>query len=367
MQVLTMRLLLAVVGLLALAVWMTAPRAIESVRLLRAQDDPAHLADLQVKAAFGSATAAREVEAALAADDPELAQSFVDLADAHSVDLDPALRARVAEAIAAGKTTTAVAGRFARGFVSGEPQDATELVGTIAGDLFVYGDLRDIVREGGRALRGEPADELILGLACIGLAVTGGTYATIGGASPARLGLSVAKAAGRAGGMTARLAEALLRPLRGAIDHAVLKSALRPAALLQPAVAVRGMREAVKLDKVHDLVRMAGDLGRVQSRAGTRAALDGLRIAEAPKDVERLARLAAAQGGKTRAVLKLLGRGAIVLTMGLLHLASWILWAVLTAFGFCSALKRLAERWTQRAIDRRKRRRAARAAAAVAA
>ena len=366
MQVLKTRLLLAVAALLALAVCAALPRGVESARLLAAADDPAQLTDIQLAGSFDAAVARREIEAALAAGDTELAQSFLDLAAEQQVDVDSGLQARVRDAVAVENSTTGQAGRFARGFVTGEPQDVTELAGTLTGDLFVFGDIRDVVREAGRGLRGEQVDELILGLACLGLAVTGGTYATFGAAAPARVGLSVAKAAGRAGRMSARMTEALVRPLRAAVDGEALKAALGPRAWLQPAVAVRGVRAAVKLDKVHDLVRMAGDVGKLQGKAGTRAALDGLRLAEGTKDVEKLARLAAAKGGKTRAVLKLLGRGAIALGLGLFQLASGMFWALFSLVGLVAALKRLAERAAQRVIEARKRRRAANVVPAAA-
>jgi hypothetical protein len=101
----------------------------------------------------------------------------------------------------------------------------------------------------------------------------------------------------------------------------------------------------------------------VQAKAGTRAALDGLRLAESPKDMTRLARLAAAKGGKTRAVLKLLGRGAIALTTAAWELASWLLWGVLLVLSFCANAKRLTERTTLRFIRFRKLRPARLAAA----
>ena len=120
---------------------------------------------------------------------------------------------------------------------------------------------------------------------------------------------------------------------------------------------MRAAREAVKVEKAQDLVRLVGDVGRVQTRAGTQAALDGLKLAEGPRDMSRVARLAAAKGGKTRAVLKLAGRGAIVLTVGAFNLANWMLWALVTAFGLVSALKRMTERTTERYCARRRRRR----------
>ena len=45
----------------------------------------------------------------------------------------------------------------------------------VTGDLFVFGDVRDVVREGWNGLRGEEVDTLVLGLAGTGMAVTAGS------------------------------------------------------------------------------------------------------------------------------------------------------------------------------------------------
>src|SRR5207244_10693312 len=118
-----------------------------------------------------------------------------------------------------------------------------------------------------------------------------------------------------------------------------------------------GRLRAVRLERTENVIRAAGDVGRVQRRAGPRAAIEGLKLAEQPKDLGRLAQLAALKGGKTRAVLKLLGRGAIALTTGVFELATWLFWALAHLVGFCVTLKRTAERLTLWAIRRRKRRR----------
>ena len=76
---------------------------------------------------------------------------------------------------------------------------------------------------------------------------------------------------------------------------------------------------------------LSENAGRVETKAGTQAALDSLAVAEGPQDMSRLARLAAAKGGKTRAIVKLLGRAAIVLTAGAFDLAIWLLWAAFAA------------------------------------
>ena len=203
---------------------------------------------------------------ALVAKDADLAKSFVDLAAERHVVLDPALVERVDTAMAEAESTLHTAQSFARGFVTGEPQDAASFAGTTLGDLFVFGDIRDTLREGGRMMLGQPADKLIFGLAVAGLAITGGTYASFGAGAPVRAGLSVVKAARRTGRFGARLTEVV-------------------------------MRDAAKAERA-GLVQLARGVGRIESKAGTRAALDSMQIAESPREISRIAKLAEKEGGE---------------------------------------------------------------------
>ena len=353
-------LLLPVLGALGLlgATLALTPRGFDAGWLLYAQDDPELLADRVVERNFSAPVAAREIEAALKASDPDLAASFLDLARERNLPVDPVLADRVAAARARAASAAHNVETFARGLVTGEPDDMVGLAGTALGDLFVFGDVRDAVREGARYAKGEKADELVLGLACLGLAVTAGTYASLGAGTPARVGLSLAKAARKTGRIGARLADWISRSLREIVDTTALRRALGSASLTEPAVAVRAAREAVKADKAGRLLDLVGDVGRVQRKAGTQAALEGLKIAETPRDMSRLARLAEAKGGKTRAILKLAGRAALALTVAAMDLASWMFTALLVLLTLCSAVKSTTERTTRRILHWRKRRRA---------
>jgi hypothetical protein len=311
-----------VCGALAVA---ALPRAHDAAMLLWVQDDPAALADRQL-VGFDAPAATREIEAALAANDPDLAASFVELAQARRVPLPVELLAQVEAAADAAAGVTAKAGAFARGLLTGEPDDLASLAGTAAGDLFVFGDIRDAVREGGRWAAGQEVDHLILGLSAAGLAVTAGTYAALGAPAPARIGLSLMKAARKTGRLGANMGESVARLTR---------------------VAAKGGR-------ADGLVRLTRDVGRVQAKAGTRAALDTLKLADNPAELARVAKLAEKQGGKTRAVLKFLGRGAIMLTTAAWTLAMWVLWGALLVFSFLSSLKGATERITLRVLRRRK-------------
>jgi hypothetical protein len=352
---------LLVCALLAGGAVYAVPRGLEAQHLLAIEDEPAQIADRALDQKFNATVAAQEIDAALAADDADLAASFVELSKARGVSLDQAQVAKVETAVTQANSAQAAVESFAQGLVTGEPKDATGLAGTVAGDLFVFGDIRDAVREGGRWAQGEEVDTLVLGLAAVGLAITAATYATSGIVAPARIGVSVAKVARKTGRLSANLAESIGRSLRSVVDWPKLRAALFGFSVTEPSVAIRAAREAVKVERAGGLMRLVGDVGVVQSKAGTKAALDGLKIAQSPAEVSRLARLAEKAGGKTRAILKVAGRGAIMLTFAVIDLALWIAGALLTVFGFVTSLKSTTERVTQRVIDRGKRRRLARA------
>ena len=318
-----------------------------------AEDDPVKISDQALDRTFSTDVAEREIRAALAAGDADLAQSFLELAADRDVTIDSALADQVKGASAKAASLTNTAGRFVHGLWTGEPTDMVSLAGTAAGDLFVFGDIRDAAREGTRYLTGQHADPWVLGLAGVGLAITAGTYVSAGVTTPARIGLSVVKAARRTGRLTARMTGWIGRSLGNVVDW----GAFSRVSLSHPALAVRAAREAVKVEEAEGLVDLVSDIGRVESKAGAQATLDSLQVPEGPRDMSRLARLAAAKGGKTRAIVKLLGRAAIVLTMSALDLAMWLFWAAFMLLGFVASCKAAAERMTLRYIRWRKARR----------
>jgi hypothetical protein len=311
--------LLLAAGLAALAYYVL-PRGQEAHHLLAIADDPAAISDHALPTQFNAERARTEIEDALAANDSDLAKSFADLAADRHLALDPALLARVDAAIAEALSMRHRVASFASGFITGRPDDGASLAGTAVGDLFVFGDIRDAAREGGRWAKGEEPDKLILGLASAGIAITAATYATAGLTAPVRAGLSLMKAARRAGHLGGNLVR------------------------------------LIRAERASKIVALARDVGKVEAKAGSKAALETLRIAETPAEIGRVVKLAEKEGSRTRAILKLLGRGAIMLTMGAFDLALWVFGAVATLLSFVWSLKRITERMTERHLHRRKQR-----------
>jgi hypothetical protein len=344
---------LALSAAVCAALW---PHAREAGALLSAQDDPATLSDLEINSALrkDQGVIAQNIEAALSSGDADLANSFVALAREKNVALTDELSRRVADAVAEENSTSHLARRFATGLVTGTADDVASLSGTVAGDLFVFGDIRDVVREGKHLAMGEQTDRLILGLATAGLAVTAAFYLSAGADAPVRAGLTLVKDARKAGRLGEGLAEWAGRSARDVVDGPAIEEAVAAGSVLRPQKTVNAISAAFRAEKAGGLVRLAKDVGRVTEKVGTRGALDTLKIAEGPKDVERAARLAEAEGGQTRAILKLLGRGALLLLGGAFDLTLWLFGALIALFGLLSSIKATTERATQSWLDHKK-------------
>ncbi|MGA7805496.1 hypothetical protein [Bradyrhizobium sp.] len=348
----------ALVGLAVSVAVMAAlwPHAREATALLSAQGDPAKLSDLELDTVLrkNQGLIADNIDAALKAGDADLASSFVALARDRNIPVTDELARRVADAVTEQSSAGHVAKRFVSGLVTGNADDVASLSGTVTGDLFVFGDIRDVVREGKHLAMGEHTDRLILGLAAAGLAVTAATYLSAGGAAPVRAGLTLVKDARKVGRLGEGLAEWAGRSARDVVDTPALEEAVASSSVLEPESSVNAIKAAFRAEKAGGLVRLAKDVGRVTERAGTRGALDTLKLAEGPKDVERAARLAEAEGGQTRAILKILGRGALLLLGGTFDLTLWLFGALLALFGLLSSIKATTERATQSWLDHKK-------------
>jgi hypothetical protein len=361
-----LRLGLAVAGMAVSAAACAAlwPHARDAGAILAAQDDPAALSDLQLNSALrnNQAVITDNIEAALAANDADLANSFVELAN---IALADDLSRRVRDAVTEQNSSSHFAKSFASGLVTGNADDVASMSGTVAGDLFVFGDIRDVVREGKHLAMGEDTDRLVLGLAAAGLAVTAATYVSVGGVAPVRAGLTLVKDARKVG----RLGEGLTlwagRSARDMVDAPMLQNAVETGSVLRPGQTLTAIKAAFRPGEAGALVRLAKDVGRVGEKAGTRGALDTLAIAEGPKDVARAARLAESKGGQTRAILKILGRGALLLAAGAFDLTLWVFGALLALFGFLSSIKASTERLTHSWLLRKKARRLRKQMAAV--
>lgn len=145
-----------------------------------------------------------------------------------------------------------------RGAWRGEGDTTEALSGAVVADLLVFGDVRDLVIQGDRALRGAPTDPVIIALSGLGLALT---------ATPAAdLGAATLKLARRTGALSARflgqlrqLAEAALRRGDGTALRSTVQQVGHLAEVAEPAIALRLLRSARGVEDLPQLRRWASD------------------------------------------------------------------------------------------------------------
>jgi hypothetical protein len=306
-----------------------APPGWEAVRLLAGPRDEAAAMEFALsrqKPAHYEAA----IDAALAAEDEDLASSLVALAEARGVALPETVKAKVSEAEAAAINRL---GEDAwNGFLTGEAHNEAALAGAVAGDLTGIGDMRDLYRQAERFVWGEEVDPLLAGLSAVGLGVTVATYASAGTALPARAGLSTLKAVKRAG----KLSPKLTRELTVLAANALEKR------------AITGL--AASLEQI------GTDIATIGSKAGYRTTLTALATAQSAKELSVMAKLSARFGKATRGALILAGGAltvASVMTSAAVWAVSLVLWLAAAGLAVTRLCWRLG-RWlgAQRAAGR---------------
>src|SRR6185437_6979017 len=133
----------ALSAVVCVALW---PHARDAGTVLVSQHDPAKLAEARLDSTLRNNAGiiiAQNINAALVKGDADLANSFVELAKEKNVPLPEDMLVRVHAALSEEDSTAHLAKRFGEGLVTGRADDVASLSGTITGDLFVFGDIRD--------------------------------------------------------------------------------------------------------------------------------------------------------------------------------------------------------------------------------
>ncbi|MFN2323617.1 MAG: hypothetical protein ABR510_11745 [Trueperaceae bacterium] len=235
--------------------------------------------------------------------------------------------------------------RCATGAWTGRGDDVTAVGCALASDLVVFGDVRDLTRQGVSWARGDATDPVLIGLSAVGLVATFAPHVDAGGA--------LLKAARRAGALTDALARTTLRLVRAGTWRPLVNmfsNAGRIARRLGPAGGARALRHADDVEEVATLARFVDAapnpllglrwVGKGAVRLGDDAALYGAALAKGPDGLA----LAAARGGRALlarqpvlvALAKAVHRDPAALAAFAAWLATalvrWATWPVVAAF-----------------------------------
>jgi len=240
-----------------------------------------------------------------------------------------------------------------RGAVDGDMSTAGGVVGAFASDMTGFGDLRDVVVEGSSAVRGKDYDGLTLGLAVIGLAISGTTIASVvatpatGGSSlaaskvagAANAGVSIIKNTHKLGKLTSKFRRQLGTLTKNAINLDAFNAAYRRLNLDAlsltelPARQLKSIQsqlaKVVRTKRLKQLSSQFVTLWSIRRAGGTRAAVKALELTDTAANLRKFKKVAGHFKAKTFAVLNMIGKGAIELVGLIWKLVSWVIGGVI--------------------------------------
>lgn len=314
-----------------------------------------------------------KIEEAIADEDFDDAARIIEIAEEQGHRFDPELVARARESTTA--RTWRYGKDFAAGFATGDASSPASIVGTMAADYLIVGDLRDIAIEGPKAISGQDYDKLVLGLSLFGVATL------VPGTGPIDVGASVVKTAKRAGKLSAGLTNSLGRSARNLIDVGALKRTLsgsseamfrlpslagmskiltnaslsdvgkfdfvafrKATADLVPldlAAVKRRFTGVLRPTAINEITDFTTTTAAISQKGGVKAAFRSLGKADNPGELKRFGNLAEKTGDRTSSVIRLLGKGAIhladliyTIVAALIYAVAWLIGAIWSAMSF---------------------------------
>lgn len=305
----------------------------------------------ELMAATEGDTLDRKIDAAVAEGDIDGATQYADLAAELGRPLEPSTVASLQEAQEPLNAFLRNAGDFAGAYITGRADSGAGLAGAVVSDLTVVGDVRDIIREGGKAAVGEDYSQFLLALAAIGLAAEGATIATGGSSLVVKVGLSVLKVAKRTGNLTAAYSARLLRLAQAMTESATATSRTATTAAQTAGRTAGTAADATRAATPAPLTRTAaraelttalGAVNTMAKNAGPANAVRLLRGVKTTRDAQEVATFTTRFGRRSRVVAELTGKTALrafrVSLKGIKLLIAF-LWSFLAWLGGLFALR----------------------------
>jgi hypothetical protein len=198
--------------------------------------------------------------------------------------------------------------KFGNGFFSGEANDMAGLSGSIASDMTLYGDFRDLAKEGNKFVHDQPYDQIVFGMAAIGVGLSASQLFSFGATTPAKVGASIVKAAKKMGKLSKPFVRIITSKLSKAIDFKALKKVDYTSI---GAIKKETKRIAKTLDTPY--IRKAfNNIDSVHKNTDSYAdTIALLKYVDDPKDLQKVVNVSKKYKKNTKAVFKVLGKGVI--------------------------------------------------------
>jgi len=194
---------------------------------------------------------------------------------------------------------------FLLGFVSGTSDTMVGMTGSIASDMTLYGDLRDIKIEGSKYKNNEPYDDFVLKLSLVGVGLSASQLLTAGTSTPLKIGASVMKVARKTGALSKSFSKIVAAKLSKTVDMKLLKN--MEFSLLHLGEAGKTISKSINLLPIKGLFK---DVNKVKQYTSLTDTISLLKYVDTTKDLQKLGKISKTFKGNTKGVMAVLGKSA---------------------------------------------------------
>jgi len=282
----------------------------------------------ELKAKVDQSYLERHIAKALKEERLDTVQMYVGLSKILDINLSSSIQKHIQVENSFFKKTWRNAKAFGSGFLTGKADSAVGLSGSIASDMTLYGDLRDLKVEGTKYKRGEAYDKFILQLSLIGIGLSATQLLSAGAATPLKVGASVIKVAKKSGKLTKSFSKIISKRLSKTVDMKTLKT-------YNPKIIAKN----INLAPIKGLFKEVNGIKKYTSTADTIALL---KYVDTTNDLRKIGKLSKTYKANTKGVMKVLGKGALRAGKSVLKVTSKLIAGaigfVLSVFGFFGML-----------------------------
>ncbi len=196
---------------------------------------------------------------------------------------------------------------FGWGFFTGEADGLASLSGSIAADMTVLGDLRDLSIEGSKLVSSQPYDKVILGMSFIGIGMSASQIITGGTTTPIKMSASIVKVAKKMKYLSSSFVDVTLSKLSKAIDFNRLKK-IDYSSIESIKNASKYISKSLNKTFIHKAFK---NIDTIKSNTSIADTIALLKYVDDPKDLQRVANISKKYKTNTKAVFKILGKRVV--------------------------------------------------------
>jgi len=243
---------------------------------------------------------------------------YKNLAKNFSISLDNTLLSSIKEENTFVNTSFRNMKEFSKGFIQGDVESFVSFTGSVSSDFLLVGDIRDLYIEGKAYKNDENYDRFILSISALGLFFSFTDIISAGASIPLKVSTSVLKIAKKTGTLTKSFTKEISKILNKSMNIKLLKKA-DFSSLTTMKTSYKTFAKSINLKSSNKLLLQLNTLKKNTSYVDS---IFLLKYVDETKELSKVIKISKKYKNNTKAVFKVLGKGAIKSTKSIIKITA---------------------------------------------